>query len=92
MRATGGLKDSVEDFDPATGKGTGFRFEAYETAALLGAIGRAVAAFGDKKQWAALMTNAMSADYSWNRSALEYLALYKRLAGQRGLIKDFEPA
>ena len=92
VRATGGLKDSVEDFDPATGKGTGFRFEAYEAAALLGAIGRAVAAFGDKKQWAALMTNAMSADYSWNRSALEYLALYKRLAGQRGLIKDFEPA
>src|SRR5439155_1506749 len=46
VRATGGLKDSVEDFDPATGKGTGFRFEAYETAALLGAIGRAVAAFG----------------------------------------------
>jgi starch synthase len=79
VRTTGGLRDSIEDFDPAGAKGTGFRFEPYEAPALLAAIDRALAAYADKKQWTRLMINAMSADYSWERSALEYLALYRRL-------------
>ena len=76
VRATGGLKDSVEEFDPSTGKGDGFVFEAYESSALLAAIDRALALFHRKDQWTLLMQTAMAADYSWDYSAREYVKLY----------------
>ncbi len=91
VRATGGLKDSVVDFDPATGRGNGFVFTAYDGAALLGTVGRALDAFRRKDQWARLMENAMSADYSWGRSAAGYLGLYRRLIN-RGRPEQPEPA
>jgi 1,4-alpha-glucan branching enzyme len=82
VRATGGLRDSVQEFDPAVGSGTGFLFRPYEPGALLAAVDRALAAFARKPDWAALMKNAMTADFSWERSAREYLRLYGRLLGR----------
>ena len=79
VRATGGLKDSVEEFDPSTGKGNGFVFEPYDGSALLAALDRALAVFRRKDQWGMLMKTAMTADYSWDRSASEYLKLYTNL-------------
>jgi 1,4-alpha-glucan branching enzyme len=80
VRATGGLKDSVEEFDPSTGKGNGFRFDHYDGAGLLAAVDRALAVFRRKEQWQTLMRIAMAADYSWDRSAREYSNLYVNLA------------
>jgi starch synthase len=79
VRATGGLKDSVAEFDPATGAGTGFLFAQYDGVALLAAVDRALGLFGQRDLWASLMKNAMAADFSWNRSAREYLRLYRAL-------------
>jgi starch synthase len=79
VRATGGLKDSVEEFDSVRGNGTGFRFESYSGDALLDAIDRALTTFRRKDEWIRLMKNAMAKDYSWSRSACEYAALYKKL-------------
>jgi len=79
-RATGGLKDSIQEFDPETGKGNGFLFSRYEVPDLLQAVGRALAFFPRQKQWATLMKNAMVTDFSWNRSARSYLDLYQKLA------------
>ncbi len=79
VRATGGLKDSVQDFHPATEQGNGFVFDEFESAALLAAIDRALEVFRRKEDWARLMRQAMTADYSWERSAREYGKLYKRL-------------
>jgi 1,4-alpha-glucan branching enzyme len=79
VRATGGLKDSVQEFDAARGKGTGFLFEPYDGRALLDAIDRALVVFGRQTDWTKLMKNAMTKDYSWNRSAREYVDVYKRL-------------
>jgi 1,4-alpha-glucan branching enzyme len=79
VRATGGLKDSVEDFDPAVGKGNGFVFDAYEVSGLLAAIDRALTEFRRKDQWRQLMKAAMAADYSWDCSAREYVKLYASL-------------
>jgi 1,4-alpha-glucan branching enzyme len=79
VRATGGLRDSVEEFDPATGKGNGFVFEEYNAAALLAAIDRALVLFQRKDQWTILIKTAMMADHSWDRSAREYLKLYTSL-------------
>ena len=76
VRATGGLKDSVREFDSDSGTGNGFTFQAYDAAALLGAVDRALASYCDGSRWARLVANAMAADHSWSRSAREYLKLY----------------
>lgn len=76
VRATGGLDDTIEPFDPATGRGTGFKFSEYTGPALLAALQEALAAFADKSSWKRLQTNGMAKDFSWNASALEYGRLY----------------
>lgn len=76
VRATGGLDDTIEPFDPATGRGTGFKFSEYTGPALLAALQEATAAFADKPSWRRLQTNGMAKDFSWNASALEYARLY----------------
>lgn len=81
VRATGGLQDTVDEFDRQARTGTGFKFGPYDVAALMGAIDRALATHGDRTAWMALMANSMRADYSWTRSAREYGALYRELAG-----------
>jgi starch synthase len=79
VRVTGGLKDTVEEFDPETGKGTGFLLGPYESGALLQAVDRALTLFRRRELWSVVMKNAMSTDFSWDRSAQAYLALYERL-------------
>jgi starch synthase len=79
VRATGGLKDSVKEFDAVREIGTGFLFESYDGCALLDAIDRALTVFRRKTDWNTLMKNAMARDYSWSRSACEYVDLYRRL-------------
>jgi len=76
VRATGGLADTVQDFEPSTGEGTGFVFRPYEAAALLDAIRQAHRTFGDRKIWRALQRRGMSADFSWDASARKYAAVY----------------
>lgn len=80
VRATGGLDDSVEEFDPAAGTGNGFKFAEAAPGPLLEAAERAVRAFGRSGDRAALVRNAMAADFSWERSAATYLALYEMIA------------
>jgi starch synthase len=79
VRAVGGLKDTVEDFDPEQETGTGFVFGPYEPEALMAAIDRALRAYGDKKAWTALRRRAMSKEFSWERSADAYSTLYRQL-------------
>lgn len=81
VRATGGLKDTVQEFDPATRTGNGFVFGPYEARALLDAVDRACRTYARKEDWTALMRNAMAADFSWDKPARAYLELYQRLTG-----------
>ncbi len=76
VRATGGLDDTIEPFDRATGRGTGFKFSEYTGEALLGALREALAVYADKALWRRVQTNGMAKDFSWNASALEYGRLY----------------
>ena len=80
VRATGGLDDTIDEFDPVGGKGTGFKFSSYSGAALLGCVSRALAVYNDATQWTKLVRNGMAKDFSWNRSAREYRKLYEGLA------------
>ena len=77
VRATGGLRDSV--FDSGTGEGNGFVFENYNAHDMLHAIRRAIEGYADQEGWAILRDRAMRCDYSWGRSANEYIKLYKEL-------------
>jgi len=83
VRATGGLDDTVQEWDPEKKTGTGFKFEAYEAQALLDAIDRALAAFYDKTQWRTLMENGMAQNFSWEKPAREYVAAYEDAARKR---------
>jgi len=79
VRATGGLDDTIEEYDPAKGEGTGFKFAAYSGSELLEALFRALTAFRDPPKWKKLMQNGMGKDFSWNSSAREYARLYEEL-------------
>ena len=76
VRATGGLDDTIEPYDPVNARGTGFKFSEYTGSALLEALHEAFAAYRDKTAWRRLQTNGMAKDFSWNASALEYGRLY----------------
>jgi starch synthase len=79
VRATGGLRDTVTPYDPLEGTGNGFTFTPYTPDALLAEMRRAVTFFRQKDSWARIVTNAMQADFSWERSAREYLGIYRRI-------------
>jgi starch synthase len=83
VRATGGLDDTVEEWNPLQNTGTGFKFESYDAQALLDAVDRALAAFYDKTQWTKLMENGMAQNFSWEKPALEYAAVYEEAARKR---------
>jgi starch synthase len=78
VRATGGLDDTIEPWNPRTGKGTGFKFSEYSGEALLEAIKEALWAFRDQSSWRKLMRNGMAKDFSWNASAREYVRVYEK--------------
>jgi starch synthase len=77
VRATGGLADTVEEFDPLSGRGTGFRFDAYQPADLLAALRRALAIRRQNELWRQLQRNGMAQDFSWRASAERYERLYR---------------
>jgi starch synthase len=76
VRRTGGLADTVTEFDPARKSGTGFVFDAFAVEALLDAVRRAASAYRQPGLWKALVRNAMAEDFSWEASAREYITLY----------------
>jgi starch synthase len=77
VRATGGLDDTIEAFDGQSG--TGFKFSEYTGAALLLAIEQAIAAYHQPEVWQQLVCNGMRQDFSWERSAKQYLEIYQAL-------------
>ncbi len=77
VRETGGLKDSIRDC--GDGEGNGFAFAAYNADDMLATIRRALALYRDGDAWRALVGRAMASDFSWGRSANEYIRLYKAL-------------
>jgi starch synthase len=82
VRATGGLIDTVVDTNPETlaaGTANGFVFTESDPHALLHTIDRALSNWADRPTWRKLMATGMSADWSWRRSAREYVAIYEQI-------------
>jgi starch synthase len=78
VRETGGLKDTIQNFNAKTGKGNGFIFKKYKSKDLYSAIKTAVDAFKDKKAWTKIQKNGMRANFSWETSAKKYVKLYEK--------------
>lgn len=84
VRRTGGLADTVQDFDPRTELGTGFVFDTYDRWGLFTAIVRALEHYKNPDRWRKIQVQAMSQDFSWEASARQYIDLYhKALAFER---------
>ncbi|QQS36047.1 MAG: glycogen synthase GlgA [Ignavibacteriales bacterium] len=88
VRKTGGLADTVKDWDEENyygfDHGTGFSFNDYSAYALYSSVERAVNAFRHKDVWKKIQRNGMKMDHSWTRSAEKYLELYKLAKERRG--------
>jgi starch synthase len=81
VRATGGLYDTVRNYDPATGEGTGFTFDDYTPEALLGTLRWALGLFEQRDAWRRLQRSGMQQDHSWDSSARAYVKVYERARG-----------
>jgi len=79
VRRTGGLADSVQQFDPATGQGTGIVFNDYHSDAVTAAIHSALDLYQNKGMWRRLLQNGMAQNFSWTRQVRQYVELYGQL-------------
>ena len=80
-RATGGMHEIIEDYDPTSDSGYGFLCYEYSSEAFWDAMKRARQIFRDRELWTKLMKRAMARNFSWDASALRYEVLYKGLIG-----------
>lgn len=79
VRATGGLDDTIKEYDPDSGQGNGFKFAEYSSTALLEAVKKALSFYRRKEIWMKLVKESMKEDFSWNKSALKYEEIYRRV-------------
>lgn len=89
VRTVGGLADSVVDATAEnlqSGTANGFRFDAYTSIELARQVRRALDAYHDHPTWQALIENGMRRDWSWNRSASEYIEVYQRAIERRHVV------
>jgi starch synthase len=77
VRATGGLDDTVEDYDAETGSGTGFKFTNDTPVAMLEAVRRALDVYRNAPAWKRIQQQGMRQDHSWDVSAREYVKVYR---------------
>ena len=77
IRETGGLRDSITD--SGDGQGNGFTFKSYNAHDMLDAINRAVGAYYNREYWPTLVQRALECDFSWGKSANEYIKMYNKI-------------
>lgn len=78
VRATGGLLDTITDFNPKTKKGNGFVFHNYDAKAFFVALARAVSAYNNKELWQILIQNGFRESFSWKIPAKKYITLFRK--------------
>jgi len=85
VRATGGLDDTITDIHADPRRGNGFKFSEYTSKALISTVKRAIEYYAHKEAWAQLVWKAMAIEFSWEKSAREYLKLYQETIKKRSL-------
>ena len=89
VRATGGLADTIDDWDPVAQTGNGFVFTAYDHWDLFAQVVRALETFRQPALWRRLQANAMSTDVSWANSAQQYVGLYRTAMSRHAEAKEY---
>ena len=84
VRAVGGLEETIIEYNPDSGQGTGFKFSTFNPEELLAAIKRALSLFRNPSAWEGVRQQAMQQEFSWQRAAAQYQELYEK-AQQKGL-------
>ena len=84
VRATGGLDDTVENYDPYTGRGTGFKFWEPSGSAMIDTLRWALRVYDHPDVWQRLQRAAMAGDFSWARSASAYVEVYEAAIARTG--------
>lgn len=79
VRKTGGLADSVQPYDPATGRGTGVVFEKFTADALAWALNATLDLYAQPRHWTRMIRNGMAQDFSWEKQGALYVKLYEQL-------------
>jgi len=92
VRATGGLADTIDDWDPVQQTGNGFVFTAYDHWDLFAQVVRALETFRQTSPWRRLQGNAMSTDVSWANSAEKYVGLYRSAMGNHAESREYSTA
>ena len=82
VRATGGLKDTVIPYNKFTGEGNGFIFDNINAHDMLFVAKQAIECYNNPAIWKSLINNAITSDYSWKKSALEYIDRYNQVLGK----------
>lgn len=82
VRATGGLEDSVGEFDPLTLQGSGFKFSGNDLEGIMGLLQKALCLFAERDIWRRIQKNAMAMDFSWEKVVPQYLKLYKNVLSE----------
>src|SRR5437868_1052461 len=92
VRATGGLADTIDDWDPVRQTGNGFVFSAYDHWDLYAQVVRALETFRQPQLWQRLQANAMATDVSWANSAEKYVRLYRAAIVNHGEAREYSAA
>src|SRR5438128_3416526 len=92
VRATGGLADTIDDWDPVRQTGNGFVFSAYDHWDLYAQVVRALETFRQPQLWQRLQANAMATDVSWANSAEKYIRLYRAAIVNHGEAREYSAA
>ena len=88
VRKTGGLADTIENYDPVSGQGTGFVFKNYDVQELLETIKRALKVYENQDAWIGLMRDGMKKDFSWEASAEKYVEIYLKALQKRFKVRN----
>lgn len=86
-RKTGGLSDTIHDYEPLASRGTGFLFSDYSPPAMQDAVKRALCVYTDSEKMHRMMSTCMMMDFTWTNSAKKYIELYKVAARRKKLHK-----
>jgi starch synthase len=83
VHATGGLEDTIVPYNPSAGTGNGFKFKPYDARKFFEQIETALSFYRQPKHWNRIRKNAMTADFSWEKSAASYVDLYRHAQRKR---------
>lgn len=86
VRETGGLKDTIRAYNEFTGEGNGFTFSSYNAHDMLYTVRRAISFYRQKDIWEKIIKEGMKEDFSWRKSAEEYMKIYEKLTAKSNVL------